>query len=103
MLLQCSVVQLNLTEAVQESNEKHMSPWSEMCSVDNIHTTPLSPFIDQVFIITWSPAKDHVISSQELLYNRSLSVDGSAIEATGFHYTIAEPTVHLLREVSTLL
>ena len=52
MLLHCSVVQLNLTEAVQESNEKHMSPWSEMCSVDNIHTTPLSPFIDQVFMIT---------------------------------------------------
>lgn len=77
-----NLAKLNLTEAVQESNEKHMAPWSDMCTIDNIQTTPLSPFIDQ-----------------ELLYNRSLSVDGSAIERTGFHYTIAEPTVELLKEV----
>lgn len=44
---------------------------------------------------------DHIIA-QELLYNRSLSVDGSAIEATGFKYTVAEPTVQLLREVNIL-
>ncbi|XP_065886114.1 uncharacterized protein [Dysidea avara] len=77
-----NLAKLHLSEAVQESNEKHMAPWSEMCAIDNIVTTPLSPYIDQ-----------------ELLYNRSLSVDGSAIEKTGFQYSVPGPTVELLKEV----
>ena len=32
-----------------------MAPWSDMCAIDNIQTTPLSPFIDQVL------ASDHMI------------------------------------------
>ena len=33
---------------VEDSNEKHLAPWSAACERDGIHTTPLSPYLDQV-------------------------------------------------------
>lgn len=45
----------------------------------NISFTPLSPYIDQ-----------------ELLYNNSLNVDGSAIEQTGFKYQHPKITTELV-------
>ena len=36
---------------------------------------------------------------QELLYNNSLAVDGSAIEATGFAYKHPAPTAALLKDM----
>lgn len=53
----------------EDANDKHLKPWSDLCKAAGITNTPLTPYIDQ-----------------ELLYNNSLSVDGSAIEATGFKY-----------------
>ena len=47
-------VQLHMAGATEESNEKHLGPWSSACHRDNISNTPLSPYMDQ-----------------ELLYNRS--------------------------------
>ena len=40
--------QLNMSSVVQDSNEKHLAPWSEACSADNIVNTPLSPYLDKV-------------------------------------------------------
>ena len=37
-----------MTSTAEDSNEKHLSPWSEACEKDGIETTPLSPFLDQV-------------------------------------------------------
>jgi len=42
------VKQLSIDEVVEEVNEKHMAPWGELCERDNIHTTPLTPFIEKV-------------------------------------------------------
>lgn len=33
---------------VDDSNEKHLEPWSAACEKDGIHSTPLSPYLDQV-------------------------------------------------------
>lgn len=33
---------------VDDSNEKHLEPWSAACERDGIHSTPLSPYLDQV-------------------------------------------------------
>ena len=41
-------LKLNMTSTAEDSNEKHLSPWSEACEKDGIETTPLSPFLDQV-------------------------------------------------------
>lgn len=40
--------QLNMANTVEDSNEKHLEPWSAACERDGIHTTPLSPYLDQV-------------------------------------------------------
>lgn len=72
-----------MASATEESNEKHLAPWSEACSKDSITNTPLSPYIDQ-----------------ELLYNKHLHINGTKIENVGFVYDVPRPTLDLLREVS---
>lgn len=37
-----------MASTVEDSNEKHLAPWSAACERDGIHTTPLSPYLDQV-------------------------------------------------------
>lgn len=71
-----------MASATEESNEKHLAPWSEACSRDGVTNTPLSPYIDQ-----------------ELLYHKHLHVDGSRIEGTGFTYDVPQVSMELLREV----
>ncbi|XP_063675688.1 dTDP-D-glucose 4,6-dehydratase-like [Bolinopsis microptera] len=36
---------ISLKDVAEDVNEKHLSPWSEMCSKAGISNTPLSPFI----------------------------------------------------------
>lgn len=71
---------------VEESNEKHLAPWSAACGRDGVQNTPLSPYIDI-----------------ELLYNKHLSVNGTKVETTGFHYEVPEVSLQLLKEVSVCL
>lgn len=75
-------LQLNMAGATDESNEKHLEPWSVACQRDGITNTPLSPYIDQ-----------------ELLYNRHLHIDPTKIEGTGFKYEVPCVAVELLKEV----
>lgn len=77
-----SMARLNMAGTVDDSNEKHLEPWSAACDRDGIHTTPLSPYLDQ-----------------ELLYDNHLFVNGSKIEESGFSYNYPELTVEALREV----
>ena len=77
-----NLARLNFSAAVEESNEKHMQPWSELCKKSNCQMA-LSPYLDQ-----------------ELLLNNSLSVDGSKIEKSlGFSYAYPKISADLLREV----
>ena len=77
-----NVAKLHMTSATEESNEKHLAPWSEACTRDGVTNTPLSPYIDQ-----------------ELLYNKHLHVDGRRIEGTGFTYEVPQVSRELLWEV----
>ncbi|EDQ91442.1 uncharacterized protein MONBRDRAFT_15331 [Monosiga brevicollis MX1] len=76
-----NMARLNMSAVVETSNEKHMEPWSRMCVDADIGNTPLTPYLDK-----------------ELLYNNSLAVDGSKIEALGFEYKHPAPTLDLLRD-----
>lgn len=58
-----------------EVNEKHLQPWADMLKAAKVDLSPLSPYIDQ-----------------ELLYNKNLNIDGTAIESTGFKYEHKELT-----------
>ncbi|KAG0742487.1 hypothetical protein G6F26_006919 [Rhizopus arrhizus] len=77
------LAKLDLTAVVEEINEKHLAPWTKIIEENRIKSTPLSPFLDQ-----------------ELLYNHSLSIDGSKIEdETGFSYQIPYLTDENLIEI----
>lgn len=45
---------------VDDSNEKHLEPWSAACEKDGIHSTPLSPYLDQVKALLAQPALGHI-------------------------------------------
>jgi nucleoside-diphosphate-sugar epimerase len=76
-----SVAKVNLKSMAEDVNDKHLKPWSELCKAAGIATTPLTPYLDP-----------------ELLYNNSLSIDGSAIEATGFKYQFPNLSADLVRQ-----
>lgn len=76
-----NLAKVNLKAATEQVNEKHLKPWADICKADGIMNTPLTPYIDT-----------------ELLYNHALSVDGSAIEGTGFSYNHEAMTEELLRD-----
>jgi len=76
-----NLAKVNFTGVTAEVNDKHLKPWSELCKAANIVNTPLTPYLDQ-----------------EVLYNNSLSVDGSAIEEIGFKYDHPQVTEALIRE-----
>lgn len=65
----------------ETANDKHLKPWSDLCKQQGISNTPLTPYLDE-----------------ELLYNNPLSVDGTAVVATGFKYKYPEINEDLLRE-----
>jgi hypothetical protein len=76
-----TLAQTNLKEVVDTANENHMNPWYEMLKGGNVSHTPLSPYLDV-----------------ELLSNNSLSLDGTAIEKTGFKYSTPKISVDLVKE-----
>ncbi|XP_062511891.1 dTDP-glucose 4,6-dehydratase-like [Corticium candelabrum] len=80
--LTSGLAQLSLSSIQEDSNEKHLRPWSDACIRDNVMNTPLSPFLDK-----------------ELFANKHLHVDGKKIESTGFEYKVPEMTVELLKEI----
>ncbi|CAO3630020.1 unnamed protein product [Cunninghamella blakesleeana] len=73
---------LNLNSVVEDINEKHLQPWANILKESNIQITPLSPYLDP-----------------ELLYNNALSVNGDAIEKTGFQYTVPLLTTENLQAI----
>lgn len=79
-----NLAKVNFKGVTEEVNDKHLKPWSDLCKAAGILNTPLTPYLDQ-----------------EILYNNSLSIDGTAIEATGFSYEVPQVTEALIREEIT--
>eukprot|EP01120_Amphizonella_sp_Union-15-10_P001011 TRINITY_DN11076_c0_g1_i1.p1 TRINITY_DN11076_c0_g1~~TRINITY_DN11076_c0_g1_i1.p1 ORF type:complete len:362 (+),score=69.63 TRINITY_DN11076_c0_g1_i1:125-1210(+) len=79
--LKSNLAKMHLQDAQSIANDKHLPPWTHILTKAGIEVTPLSPYI-----------------APELLYNTSLSVDGSLIEKTGFVYDYPKLTESLLRE-----
>jgi len=76
-----NLAKVNMKATTEMINEKHLKPWADLCKADNISNTPLTPYLDM-----------------ELLLNHALSVDGTAIEGTGFTYDYPQITTALLRD-----
>jgi nucleoside-diphosphate-sugar epimerase len=73
---------MNMKFVCTEVNEKHLQPWADMLKEAKVDLSPLSPYIDQ-----------------ELLYNKNLHIDGTAIVETGFKYEHPELTEAGCREM----
>ncbi|KAI9219274.1 NAD-dependent epimerase/dehydratase [Blastocladiella britannica] len=74
---------LNLDSVVEDVNDAHMGPWSELLKSSSIANSPLTPYLDQ-----------------ELLYNNHLQIVGNKIESVpGFTYTVPNVTEAKVREV----
>lgn len=71
-----------MKDALEEINDRHLSPWAELCQRDGIENTPLTPYMDE-----------------ELLYNKHLFMDNSKLKTTGFQ--LRNPLVNreLIEEV----
>ncbi|CAG8800919.1 33948_t:CDS:2, partial [Racocetra persica] len=84
LVLYTAIEFLNLDNAVEDSNDKHMGPWTTFIrDSKKIKNTPLTPYVDK-----------------ELLYNNPLSVDGTKITVeTGFQYEVPELTDEKLVEM----
>lgn len=77
-----NLARLRLSDVVDEANDKHMKPWSDMCEEHGINNSPLSPYIDK-----------------ELLQHNHLYVNGSKIESIGFEYTHPHLEAKEIRQV----
>lgn len=71
-----------MATVVDEVNDKHLIPWAEACKQDGVDNTPLTPYM-----------------SEELLFDRHLNLDGSALAATGFKLSIPELRKEYIQEV----
>lgn len=74
--------QVNIFEALDEINDKHMGPWAELCENNEIANTPLTPFMEE-----------------ELLENKHLHLDNAKLKATGFQLAHPLVTRELLEEI----
>lgn len=72
----------SMKRVAETANEKHLTPWSELCKAQGITNTILSPYLDE-----------------ELLYHNSLAVDGHKITNTGFKYLHPKMTKQHLLDV----
>lgn len=73
---------VDLDDAADEANDKHMGPWAEACQRDSIQNTPLSPHMD----------------FQQLQANH-LHLSGDKLKKLGFQLSIPKPTVDKLKEI----
>lgn len=73
---------LSMKKVAETANEKHLTPWSELCKQKGITNTVLSPYLDE-----------------ELLYHNSLFIDGSKIKSLGFTYNVPKMTKQQLMDV----
>lgn len=74
--------QVNMFDALDEINDKHMAPWADLCQNNDITNTPLTPFMDE-----------------ELLYHKHLHLDNAKLKATGYKLQHPNMTRELIEEV----
>lgn len=77
------IVKINMFDTLDEINDKHMSPWAELCEHNGITNTPLTPFMDE-----------------ELLYHKHLYLDNAKLKATGYQLRHPIMTRELIEEVN---
>lgn len=70
-------------DVIDEINDKHMTPWAELCRMDNIENTPLTPYMDA-----------------ELLYHKHLNLDNTKLKTFGYQLRYPMITQEIVEEVN---
>ncbi|KAF7274668.1 uncharacterized protein LOC143195575 [Rhynchophorus ferrugineus] len=73
---------VDIDEAVEEINDRHLIPWAEACRRDNIENTPLSPHMDSI-----------------LLQSKNLHLNGEKLKNLGFQLKVPKPTIDKIKEI----
>lgn len=73
-----NITKIDMAGVIENINDKHMAPWAEVCQVDKISNTPLTPYMEE-----------------ELLYHKHLHLDGNKLKSTG--YILKYPTLSIDR------
>jgi hypothetical protein len=74
---------MDINDAIEDINEKHLGPWASICNASGVSNTPLSPYIHS-----------------EALTKRHVSLDGSKLLASGFkEFVYPEPKKNAFLEI----
>lgn len=73
---------MHILEALNEINEKHLAPWANLCEINGILNTPLTPFMDE-----------------ESLTNNHLHLDNAKLKSTGFQFKHPLVTQALIEDI----
>ncbi len=77
-----NATKLDLDGAVEEINDKHLTPWGDLCLKDDIMNTPLSPFLDH-----------------ELLLHKHLNLSNEKMKSFGYQLRVPKLTKQSLEEI----
>lgn len=82
VLMSAGFTKVDMAGVIESINDKHMAPWAEICQIDKIDNTPLTPYMDE-----------------ELLYHKHLNVDGSKLKSTGYILKYPKLTIDIVKEI----
>lgn len=66
-VLKSTITKVDVNGVIEEINDKHMLPWAEVCQLDNIENTPLTPYMDE-----------------EALFHKHLNLDNTKLKSIGY-------------------
>ncbi|XP_014098961.1 dTDP-D-glucose 4,6-dehydratase [Bactrocera oleae] len=70
-----NLTKLSLSDTVSDVNDKHMTPWAEICQKNEINNTPLTPYLDE-----------------EQLYHKHLYLDNTKLKTAGYQLKVPKLT-----------
>lgn len=79
-----SLKKVNTKDIIEEVNDKHMTPWAELCQNHRVENTPLSPFMHE-----------------EQLFHNHLNLDNKKLKQTGYNLRFPIMTKELVEEIIT--
>lgn len=78
-----SMTKTDMAGAIEEVNDKHLGPWAELCQLDGVLNTPLTPYMDQ-----------------ELLLHKHLNLDNGKLKGYGYQLRRPKITRESLEEIA---
>uniref|UniRef100_A0A1Q3F9G2 Putative c-3 sterol dehydrogenase/3-beta-hydroxysteroid dehydrogenase n=1 Tax=Culex tarsalis TaxID=7177 RepID=A0A1Q3F9G2_CULTA len=82
-IVMSSMTKTDMAGAIEEVNDKHLGPWAELCQLDGVLNTPLTPYMDQ-----------------ELLLHKHLNLDNGKLKSYGYQLRRPKITRESLEEIA---